>query len=171
MKKNLLILGLILSGGINIGVLAAIGYNRLEKSCKEGHTEEERHAAVTFLIKELDLSPAQEKEIESLRKSLELKVEEIGTKLREKRVQLVDLLKESQPDLEKINNQLSEIETLQTELQKMAITNLLQEKKILSPEQQEKFFSIILKRLFHEEDHRNGDLLPKGREKQECKYE
>jgi len=153
MKKNLLILGFILSLGINIGVLATIGYNRLEKSCPGGDAEKERHAAMSFLIKELDLSPAQEKEIESLRKSLEPKVEEIRIKLREKRVQLFNLLKESQAEYEKINNQLSEIKSLQTEIEKMAIANLLQEKKILSPEQQEKFFSIILKRLFHEEDH------------------
>ena len=153
MKKNLLILGFILSLGINIGVLATIGYNRLEKSCQGGDAEKERHAAMSFLIKELDLSPAQEKEIESLRKSLEPKVEEIRIKLREKRVQLFNLLKESQAEYEKINNQLSEIKSLQTEIEKMAIANLLQEKKILSPEQQEKFFSIILKRLFHEEDH------------------
>ena len=172
MKERLLILALIFSLGLNIGILGSVGYNWLKGKCKERHSIEAGHSPMRVLAKELNLSESQAKEMEALRKSLEPKMEKIREELREKKVQLVNLLKESEPDLEKINIQLSEIESLQTELQKLVIRHLLQEKNILTPEQQDKFFSIISKRLFHEERHQGEGLLPGTKEgKHECKDE
>ena len=160
MKRRLLIFGLTLSVAINIGVLGSAGYRWLKISGEEKHHREGGHAPMGFLGKELSLSQSQAREMESLRKDLEPKMEEIKVKLREKRVQLVNLLMESEPDLEKLNIQLSEIESLQTELQKLVIDHLLREKKILSPEQQKRFFSIISKRLCPEGRHQDEGLLP-----------
>ena len=172
MKEKLLILALIFSLGINIGIFGSIGYKRLKGKSEERHSREAEHSPMRFLAKELGLSESQTKEIEALRKSLEPKMEEIREELREKKAQLVYLLKESKPDLEKINIQLSEIESLQTKLQKLVIRHLLQEKNILTPEQQDKFFSIISKRLFHGERHQEEGLLPGTKEgKYECKDE
>jgi Spy/CpxP family protein refolding chaperone len=170
MKKRLLILGLTFSVAINIGVLGSAGYSRLKICGKERSHQEGEHSPMSFLGKELSLSQSQAREMESLRKALELKMEEIREQLRDKRVQLVNLLMEAEADHEKINIRLNEIESLQTELQKLVIDHLLQEKKILSPEQQKKFFSIISKRLCPEGRHQGEGLLlmPENIEK-ECK--
>ncbi|MFQ6084221.1 MAG: Spy/CpxP family protein refolding chaperone [Candidatus Aminicenantia bacterium] len=171
MKRKLLILGLILSIAINIGVLGSVGYHWLKRSGEERHHREGKHSPMSILGKELSLSQSQAREMESLRQSLEPKMEEIKKELREKRVQLVNLLMESEPDLEKINIQLTEIESLQTELQKLVIDHLLQEKKILSPEQQKRLFSIISKRLCPEGRHQGEGLLPMTEEsEEECKH-
>jgi len=159
MKKKLLILCLTFSVAINIGVLGSAGYSWLKISGEERPHQEEKHSPMSFLGKELSLSQSQAREMESLRKALEPKMEEIREELRDKRVQLVNLLMEAEADLEKINIQLNEIESLQTELQKLVIDHLLQEKKILSPEQQKKFFSIISKRLCPEGRHQGEGLL------------
>jgi len=73
---------------------------------------------------------------------------------------LVNNLMKSEPDHTKINIKLREIESLQTELQKIVIDHMLQEKKILSPEQQEIFLSIISKSLCPEGRHQSLGLLP-----------
>jgi len=159
MKRRLLIFGLTLSVAINVGVLGSAGYRWLKISCEERPHQEGEHSPMSFLGKELSLSQSQAREMESLRKALEPKMEEIREELRDKRVQLVNLLMEAEADLEKINIQLKEIESLQTELQKLVIDHLLQEKKILSPEQQKKFFSIISKRLCPEGRHQGEGLL------------
>jgi|Deesub1362B_J571_1020462.scaffolds.fasta_scaffold02161_3 Spy/CpxP family protein refolding chaperone len=143
MKRKLLILGLIFSVAINIGVLGTIGYNWL----KEQNHQEYKHSLGNFLCRELGLSESQSKEMESLRKSLEPQINKIKKELREKRAQLVNLLMESDPDQEKINISLKEIGSLQIKLQRIVIYHLLEQKKILSQEQQKKLFSIILERL------------------------
>lgn len=171
MKRKLLILGLIFSVSINVGILGNIGYRWLKKSGEERHQREGTHSPMGFLGKELSLSQSKAREMESLRKALEPKMEEIREELREKRVQLVNLLMESEPDLEKINIQINKIESLQTELQKHVVDLLLQEKKMLSPEKQKKFFSIILKRLCPEGRHQGeGLLLMPERSKSECEH-
>lgn len=172
MKRNILVLALIFSVAVNIGILGSVGYHWLKKKGGERHHQEAQHSPLGFLAKELRLSPSQIREIESLRKSLEPKLEEIREKLREKRAQLVNMLKEPEHDSAKINLLIKEIESLQTKLQKIAINHLLQEKKILTPEQQEKFFSIVSKRLFHEERHQTEELLPmKKKSGKDCRYE
>lgn len=172
MKRRLLIFGLTLSVAINIGILGSAGYRWLKISSEERHHREGEHSPMGFFGKELSLSQSQAREMESLRKALEPKMEEIREELREKRVQLVSLLMESEPDIEKINFQLNDIESLQTELQKLVIEHLLQQKKILSPEQQKKFFSIISKSLCPEGSHQGEGLLlmPENSEK-ECRDE
>lgn len=160
MKKRLLILGLIFSVGINIGILGSVGYRWLKRNGEERSHREGKHSPMGFLGKELSLSQSQAREMESLRKALEPKMEEIRKKLTEKRVQLVNLLMESELDLEKINIQISEIESSQTELQKLVIEHLIQEKRILSLEQQKRFFAIISKRLCPEGRHQGEGLLP-----------
>jgi Spy/CpxP family protein refolding chaperone len=170
MKRRLLILCLTFSVAINIGVLGSVGYRWLKISGEEKPHQEGEHSPMSFLSKELSLSQSQTREMESLRKALEPKMEEIREELRDKRVQLVNLLIEAEADLEKINTRLNEIESLQTELQKLVINHLLQEKKILSPEQQKKYFSIISNRLCPEGRHQGeGLLLMPENSKEKCR--
>jgi len=160
MKRKSLTFGLILSVAINIGVFGNIGYQWVKNRDEKLRHRTSDHSLPSVFCKKLGLSKAQISEMESFRKNLDPKMEEIKKELREKRIQLVDYLIKSEEDREKINIKLSEIEFLQTELQKIVIDHMLQEKKILSAEQQEIFFSIISKRLCPEEKHQGGNILP-----------
>ncbi|MBE0460677.1 MAG: periplasmic heavy metal sensor [Candidatus Aminicenantes bacterium] len=172
MKRNVLIFSLILSVAINIGVFGSAGYRWFKSRGEEPRHRADVHSPMSAFCKKLGLSREQIREMESLREVLEPKIEEIKKELKEKRVLLINHLKESEPDREKINIELSEIESLQTDLQKIVIGHMLQEKKILSPEQQEIFFSIILKRLCPEAKHQGGDFFPLIKEREEeCAHE
>jgi len=172
MKRNILILSLIISVAINIGVFGNAGYHWIKSKGEKPRHGETAQSPMSAFCKKLDLSKEQISEMESLRKTLDPKIEEIKKELKEKRVQLVNQLMESEPDREKIDIELSEIESLQTELQKIVIDHMLQEKKILSPEQQEIFFSIILKRLCPNGRHQGEDFLPMTEETEGvCKNE
>ena len=160
MKRNLLIFGLVLSITINIGVFGSIGYQWLKSRGEKSHLGETAHSPMTAFCERLGLSEEQIIKMEPLRETLNSRIEEIKTELREERIQFLIYLKEPVPDQEKITAELSKIVSLQTELQKIAVDQMLQEKKILTPEQQEIFFSIISKRLCPEGRHQDSTFLP-----------
>lgn len=169
MKRTLLILGLIFSVAINAAVLTKIGHHWLGKEKEERHYREGKHSSMSYLYKELALSEPQLKEMELLRKSLESRMKGIKKELREKRVELVDLLTEAEPDRKKINEKSIEIETLQGNLQRLIIEHLLKQKTVLDPEQQKRFFSLIEKRFYREAGHHNdGGFSAVGGESSEC---
>jgi len=100
-----------------------------------------------FLSNYLSLSKAQEKKIESLNKSFYIKVQKIRAQLGQKRAELSELLRETSSDQEKIRDKIDEIASLQVQLQKETINHLERIRAILTPKQQEKFFSLIRKGL------------------------
>ncbi|HID93110.1 MAG TPA: periplasmic heavy metal sensor [bacterium (Candidatus Stahlbacteria)] len=170
MRRKPLILALVLSVAINVAVLATAGYHWRGRRAEEQHHRAGGHSPTSFLHRELALSESQVRQMESLGRPLEQKIDRIKEELREKRAQLVDLLMEPQPNREEINVKVSEIESLQTGIQKLIIDHLLQQKEILTPEQQKKFFSIISERLCP--GHQGEGLLPMMEEsKGECKHE
>lgn len=165
MKRNLLIFGLVLSITINIGVFGSIGYQWLKSKGEKPRHGATDHSPMTAFCERLGLSEEQIIKMGLLREALKSRVEEIKTELREERIQFLIYLKEPVPNQEKITAELSKIVSLQTELQKIAIDQILQEKKILTPEQQEIFFSIILKRLYPNTKHNGGNISPLGIER------
>ena len=140
MKKKLLIWVIGLLSIVNIAALATIGYHRL---CyyKERH-HEIRHTQRDFLHRELTLSDTQAEQIKILKESFHSNANPIRASLRTKREQLLQLLTAAESDRAKINIVQSEIDSLQAELQKLVIDHLLDERKILTIEQQSKFFSL-----------------------------
>jgi len=107
-----------------------------------------------FLSNYLSLSKAQEKKIETLNKSFYAKVEDIRAQLDQKRAELGELLRETSPNQERIRDKVSEIAFLQAQLQKETIDQLERIRSILTPEQQEKFLSLIRKRLHPKKQRR-----------------
>lgn len=153
MKKKMIIFGIILLVAINLSALVTMGYNKwcahhgrgceVERRCELGLMYSPR----CFLYRHLSLSESQVEEMELLGESFDQKVIPLRAELNEKREQLVKMLMESEPNREEINVKLSEIDSLQAELQKGVINHLLQVKGVLTPEQQENFSSLILERL------------------------
>ena len=107
-----------------------------------------------FLSNYLSLSKAQERKIETLNKSFYAKVGDIRAQLDQKRAELGELLRETSPNQERIRDKVSEIAFLQAQLQKETIDQLERIRSILTPEQQEKFLSLIRKRLHPKKQRR-----------------
>lgn len=96
-----------------------------------------------FLSNYLSLSKAQEEKIESLNKSFYAKTGKIRDRLDQKRAELSNLLENPYSNGEKIKDKVSEIAFLQMQLQEETVDYLEKIRSILTPEQQEKFFSLI----------------------------
>lgn len=161
MKKTwvIWILGILIA--VNIAALVTIGYHRF---CRYGERHHEnRHAQQDFLHGELSLSDDQAEQMKRLKEALISNMKPIRAALRAKREQLVQLLMATEPDHSKIDVLVSEIDSLQSKLQKQVIDHLLQQKQILTDQQQEKFFSVIKDWLLEEESHhQENGFSPRG---------
>jgi Spy/CpxP family protein refolding chaperone len=76
--------------------------------------------------------------------------------MEEKRLYLIDELKRPSPDLNHIDKIVDELSELQGEVQKKTIRNLLKDKELLTPGQQETYLSIF-------EEHMRGQGRGRGR--------
>jgi len=91
----------------------------------------------------IDLNAEQKHRVEEIRKDFLPKVDYIRKELREKRLELNDLIFALKPDMKAIDDKTSEIADLQIKLEKEVINHILQEKETLTPDQQKQFHEII----------------------------
>jgi periplasmic protein CpxP/Spy len=89
------------------------------------------------------LTNEQKRQVEDIRRDFLPKVEEIRQSLRQKRLQLNDLLFIETPDMKTIAEKSNEISALQAKLEREVIDHILQEKNLLSPEQKREFYQVI----------------------------
>jgi Spy/CpxP family protein refolding chaperone len=146
MKKKWIFLGTMLLVVINISALATIGYIRFYNPrilcpAKDNRLENE------LFYRQLSLSKRQIEKIRHIREPFAAETGRMCAMLTQKREELVGLMANSRPDSEKIHRTLASIDSAQAELQEKAIHYLLREKEILTPDQQEIFFSVIRERL------------------------
>jgi Spy/CpxP family protein refolding chaperone len=96
----------------------------------------------------LDLIPSltadQKAKLEDIRKVFFPKVAQIREDLRSKRSVLADLLFSDVIDKPAIAEKMEEITALQINLEKEVIDHILEEKMLLTPEQQRLFYQIII---------------------------
>ncbi len=96
----------------------------------------------------LDLIPSltadQKAKLEDIRKVFFPKVAQIREDLRSKRSVLADLLFSDVIDKPAIAEKMEEITALQINLEKEVIDHILEEKVLLTPEQQTQFYRIII---------------------------
>jgi Spy/CpxP family protein refolding chaperone len=81
--------------------------------------------------------------MQNLRVSFEKEVESLRQRLWEKRNALMQEARASSPNLERIDSLIEEIGALQTDIQKKSIRSMLKDKRILTPGQQKKYFSLF----------------------------
>ena len=91
----------------------------------------------------ITLTDEQKRQVEDIRRDFLPKVEGIRQSLRQKRLQLNDLLFAESPDLNKIEEASNEISDLQAKLERKVIDHILQEKELLNPEQKREFYQVI----------------------------
>lgn len=143
MKKKLLIVSLALLFVINITALATLSYNRWFKPWPLSDSQGDRSESWQKLQTEMSLTPHQSQTMQGFRLSLEREVESIRQQISEKRNALLKEARNPSPNMNRIDSLIEEIGALQMDIQKKSVRNLLKDKKILTPGQQEKYFSLF----------------------------
>lgn len=150
MKKNLFIIGFIFSVTVNIVVLASLGYFwHKGRKVRDIRRQEVTHFQGP-LERALALSPEQIEAMRALRRNFDPRITDLRIAIRDKRHELMMLLKEPNPDTVQINRKIAEIASLQEELEKLTIRHLIRMKRMLTPEQARRIQSFIEKRIIHE---------------------
>lgn len=148
MKIKILVIALILSMGINVGVvITLVQHWRYRKRLEERLPLKSPSWYHSPMRRMLGLSKEQFDAIEKTREEMHSKIMPKREKLRRKRRELMDLLREPEPQKERLDSLLHEVAELQTEIELFIFEDILKMKEILTPEQEERFFELFNKRL------------------------
>ncbi|MBI4722124.1 MAG: Spy/CpxP family protein refolding chaperone [Candidatus Stahlbacteria bacterium] len=158
MKVKVLAIALIISLGINVGTIVRVVHNG-QYSIRFGEKEPflppgpfqpppEHILQHSHLRYKLELTEEQINAMVSIHKETRSKIIPISHELSVKRSQLMDLLKESEPDEVRLDTLFKEVANLQIEIERYVFEDIRQMKEILTPEQKQQFFELFQERLF-----------------------
>ena len=148
MKSRWFTIVLFLSLAVNAGVLASMGYHyyrnvSLTPSAPCPLSPEDSH-----LYQSLGLSNFQLSKMEPLAQKFHGRLGELGALMEEKKEALIAFLqKDSDPV--SIENLRKEMAAIQDDIQKEVITHIMESKKILDPQQQQRFFDLMRQNMTH----------------------
>jgi len=143
MTKNLKTLAIIFSIVLNIVFIGLYFYHKADLLPLIGHRTSHNH----LLYEELHLNREQLDRFRPARDRFHVFVNKQGLEIKAKQLELIDLLSMEHPDRLAIDAKQLEIQTLQQQLQAMVIDHLLEERRILTPEQRQRFFALIRERI------------------------
>lgn len=92
----------------------------------------------------IDLTDDQRRKVEKIRETFLPRVEAIRQQLRSQRLVLAELLFASPFSRRKATTVVAEISRLQMQLEQEVLDHILEEKKLLTPEQQRQFHAVIV---------------------------
>ncbi len=142
MKKNLVILFLILLTIVNIAALVTFVYHRFQPRppLLSMHPPDKPE---NFIRRELNLNEEQTKQFEAHFDKFKMEMDPILDSLRAKRAELTEEMAAGEPSVAKLDRMAGEIGALEVRLQKKTITHMLETKAFLNPDQQKKFFLLF----------------------------
>jgi Spy/CpxP family protein refolding chaperone len=156
MKGLVVRLLLCLSLAINVGVVAAIAWDRYEASAA-GRVQAEP------LREQLRLTDAQVREFDRLYVDLETRVAARRERIHERRRTLFEILGESSPAPAEVDAVLADIGLEQAGIQRAVADYLLAQARLLSPEQRAQFVDVLVERTRGDGPQRHLPLLgPRG---------
>jgi Spy/CpxP family protein refolding chaperone len=142
MRSEWLVLIFILSLAINAGVLVSMGYHFYVNASTPSSAPCPMSPGDSHLYQSLGLSKVQLSKMEPLAQKFHARLAELGTLMERKKETLTDLLqKDSDPA--SIENLRKEMAQIQDEIQKEVIVHITESKKILDPNQQQRFFDLM----------------------------
>ena len=148
MRSKWLTVVLFLSLAVNAGVLATMGYHYYRDASLTSSAPCPLSPGDSHLYQSLDLSDAQLSKMEPLAQKFHGRLAELGAVMEKKKELLVDLLqKDSDPV--SIENLRKEMAAIQDDIQKEVITHIMESKKILDPNQQQRFFDLMRQSMTH----------------------
>jgi len=140
--KDLVGFGNMLLLALNLSALGTITYNgRFWRA----DPPEESPAAYAATL--LNLSPAQSEEMEVQREAFLSDWERYEPELQASRGKLLKTIGQENPDPELLWSLVDEITRLQSQVERQAVERLLQEKEILTPQQNERYLSQLENRM------------------------
>jgi len=89
------------------------------------------------------LNEGQKQQVEDIRRDFLPRVAGIRQALRQRRLELNDLLFAEPPDMQAIESKSRDISKLQAQLEREVIEHIIQEKQLLAPEQRIQFYDVI----------------------------
>ena len=143
MKDNVLRHLLLVSVLLNLTILGTVGYRYYQKTANWtspfGHTIKKNH----FLFEDLALQSTQTEAMRNRAMPFRAEIDLQRADIAVQRKSLVALMRQEQPDMDAIEGRIAGISTVQEAMQRKVVTHLLEEKALLSKEQQGKFFDLI----------------------------
>ncbi len=91
----------------------------------------------------IKLTEGQKQQVEEIRRDFLPRVAGIRQALRQRRLELNDLLFADPPDMQEIEGKSRDISKLQGQLEREVIEHIIQEKQLLVPEQRRQFYKVI----------------------------
>jgi len=142
MRSKWLTVVLFLSLAINAGVLATMGYHYYHNASLTSSAPCPLSPGDSHLYQSLGLSNLQLSKMDPLAQKFHGRLAELGAVMEEKKMVLIDLLRKD-GDPKEIENLRKEMAGIQDEIQKEVITHITELKKILDPNQQQRFFDLM----------------------------
>ena len=130
-----MIIILVVSIGLNVGLLGALVYDALW----EGHRFGGAPPFPMWIETIKDLSPAQKDQIHEIMEKNAGPIEEIMKEIKEKNGELTLLISAKEPDVVAINEKIAELTDLHARMQQLIVSGIIAVKGILTPEQQQIF--------------------------------
>jgi len=144
MKKKPLIYFALIITIINLSSLGVILYQHRKISSLPYEVKGQK--VFDQIKREVNLTPDQIKQFQKLRIEFHTQLDSLSAKVNQKNKLLAAEIKKNNPDSVFINRLVRDISSMQTEAQYLVIHHFFSIKKILTKEQQEKFFNIVLQR-------------------------
>jgi len=119
---------------------------------------EDREARMVAINQQLNLSPAQDRQLQAQRNKHEKERDELNEHIRGKKEELRKELQKQELQMEKINQLHSELKVLLGQREDHRLEHILEVRKILTPEQLKKFLELI------EKYHRDSEGKEQDRE-------
>ncbi|MCJ7782307.1 MAG: periplasmic heavy metal sensor [Desulfobacterales bacterium] len=142
MKSKWLTVVLVLSLAINAGVLVSMGYHYYVNASTPSTAPCPMSPGDSHLYQSLGLSNLQLAKMEPLAQKFHGRLGELGALMEEKKETLIALL-QNDSDPASIENLRKEMAGIQDEIQKEVIVHIMESKKILDPQQQQRFFDLM----------------------------
>ncbi|MGA2468434.1 MAG: periplasmic heavy metal sensor [Thermodesulfobacteriota bacterium] len=142
MRSKWLTVVLFLSLAVNAGVLATMGYHYYHNASLTSSAPCPLSPGDSHLYQSLGLSNLQLSKMDPLAQKFHGRLAELGAIMEEKKMVLIDLLRKD-GDPKEIENLRKEMAGIQDDIQKEVITHIMESKKILDPNQQQRFFDLM----------------------------
>ena len=157
MKRKIFMVGFVFLIIVNIAAISRISYRRIEHYCKFRRTEncERQH----FLQRKLELSENQTVEMQRLTQQLSTEIDSMKSSLYKSQKEMIELFHESAIDTLKLREISVKIDLLQSKMRNQVIDYIIEQKKILSHEQQNLFIDLLSQYLLPEQNCNLSDSL------------
>ena len=155
MKKRWIVFAIILITIINLSALGTLIYNRWEdKNKNDIMSDTLSHGC--YMKNNLGITDEQACNLDTIDNIYRQRIDPVSRKIIEIRGELVSELLKEKSDTIYIENLLEKIDSLQAMIQKDAVHRLINEKSILTADQRNKYYSLVLGKLCYRLDSLNN---------------